>query len=309
MKLILIRGINDFFTGIQFLDKKITKLTGNNIEFNIPNDIFKGTNNCLPCEIELFNEKKQSKKYVVHVYICKNIFYVYLTKFGFTYEFIFLDEPDFKDLRNSDIGYEYDDNDNKHRIRISLINCNENIIEINGFCLPLRALCQDCHNNNNKNNSYQFSIYSKDKIICKISELYELKINFKEFYDKYNLTIRESYNSLINSIQKGADLDILKSLAIKQKQIIYEFNELNFHISKLELEQSLNDQSYFEFCYYLLVHKFLTRSLNQINNTSDLNNAIDNFKKFKDLIESDPDLKIYQKIFGLIQYNYISIFH
>ena len=302
VKLILIKGINDFYTGIQLLGKKITDFTDNKIEFDIPNEIFKGSNNCLPCEFILFNKSNQSKKYIIHVYICKNIFYVYLTKYGFTYEFIFLDTQDFKDLRNSDIGYEYDDNDNKHRIRISLINCNDNIIEFNGFRFSTPDIR---HKDNNKNDSYQFSIYSKDKIICKSSELYELKLNFKEFYDEYNVTIRESYNSLIYHIQQGTDLDTLKSLAIKQKQIIYEFNELNFHISKLELDQSLNDQSYFNFCYYLLVHKFLTKNLDQINNTPDLNKAIDNFKKFKDVIESDPDLKIYQKIFGLIQYNYI----
>ena len=71
------------------------------------------------------------------------------------------------------------------------------------------------------------------------------------------------------------------------------------------MEQSLNDQSYFDFCYYLLAHKFLTKDLEQINNIADLNNAIDNFQQFKCKIEVDPDLKIYQKIFGLIQYNYI----
>ena len=37
---------------------------------------------------------------------------------------IFLDGPDFLEIRKSNIGYEFDDNGNKHRIRISVINYN-----------------------------------------------------------------------------------------------------------------------------------------------------------------------------------------
>ena len=47
--------------------------------------------------------------------------------------------------------------------------------------------------------------------------------------------------------------------------------------------------------------------MDKIKKVEDLNQIINNFKKFKTKLSEDKDLKIYQKIFGLIQYNYISI--
>ena len=55
-----------------------------------------------------------------------------MSKEGYTFELIISDEYDFKDLRNNNnMEYQFDDNGNKHRIRISLINYGHLTIEIN----------------------------------------------------------------------------------------------------------------------------------------------------------------------------------
>ena len=132
-KFIIKKDINDFFTGFKFLDKIINALEDSH-EFEIPIDKFKGTNNSLCSEIELFNKNKISKKCLINIYICRNIFQLYLSKLGYTFEMIFLDYPDFLEIRKGGIGYEFDDNGNSHRVRISLINYNNSImIDFNKF--------------------------------------------------------------------------------------------------------------------------------------------------------------------------------
>ena len=50
----------------------------------------------------------------------------------------------------------------------------------------------------------------------------------------------------------------------------------------------------------------MIKKWDKIKKVEDLCCFFDNFKKFKTKLSEDKDLKIYQKIFGLIQYNYIS---
>ena len=66
-------------------------------------------------------------------------------------------------------------------------------------------------------------------------------------------------------------------------------------------------KKYIEFFFQLLVHKYLINQSDKIKKVEDLKSVLNNFKKFKTKLSKDKDLKTYQKIFGLIQYNYISI--
>ena len=86
-------------------------------DFDVPFENFKGINNSFATVIELFNGHT-SKQYIVNIYRCLNIFNLYLSKEGSTFELIFSDEYDFKDFRNNGLAYQYDNNANKHRIRI-----------------------------------------------------------------------------------------------------------------------------------------------------------------------------------------------
>ena len=129
VKFIIKKSNDDYFTEFKFLNKKI-KITKESHDFDIPIIKFNGTNNYFASVIELFNEQT-SKQFLINIYKCLNIFNLYLSKEGFTFELIFSDEYDFNNLRNSELNYQFDDNGNKHRIRISLINYSQSIIEIN----------------------------------------------------------------------------------------------------------------------------------------------------------------------------------
>ena len=255
----------------------------------------------------MFN-KQTSKQFLINIYKCLNIFHLYLSKEGFTFELIFSDEYDFKDLRNNDLDYQFDDNENKYRIRISLINYSQSIVKINNnFKFAPLFYCSQSDEKGNTYDSFQLSIYSKDKIIYSQNELFYPTINILSFYEKYNKIINDSYNKVEQLQQKELfNVNTLKSIAIALIQINQEFNKLNLQKSKSELEIAFNDEKYIEFFFQLLVHKYLIKKWNQIKKVEDLYYIINNFTKFKTKLSEDKDLKIYQKIFGLIQYNYIS---
>ena len=306
VKFIIKKSNDDYFTEFKFLNKKI-KITKESHDFDIPIIKFNGTNNYFASVIELFNEQT-SKQFLINIYKCLNIFNLYLSKEGFTFELIFSDEYDFNNLRNSELNYQFDDNGNKHRIRISLINYSQSIIEINNNFKFAPLLY--CHQNDEKDNSYnsfQLSLYSKDKIIFKQNELFQSTVNIHSFYEKYSKIISDSYKNIENLQQKEFfNIDILKSTANALIQICIEFNKLNFQKSREELEIAFNDDKYIEFFFQLLVHKYFIKKCDKIKDFEDFCQKMKNFKKFKTKLSEDEDLKIYQKIFGLIQYNYIA---
>ena len=261
VKFIIKKGYDDFFTEFKFLNKKI-KITNESHHFDVPSEKFKGTNNSFASIFELFNGQT-SKKFLINIYKCLNIFNLYLSKEGFTYELIFSDEYDFKDLRNNNIDYKFDDNGNKHRIRISLINYSQTLIKINNnFKLAAPFYCNQIDENENSYNSFQLSIYSRDKIIFRQNELFNPTINIVSFYEKYKKTISDSYNNIEKLQQKESfNINILKSTAIALIQINQEFNKLNLQKSKSELEIAFNDEKYIEFFFHLLVHKYLIKKI------------------------------------------------
>ena len=304
VKFIIKKDKNDFFTGFRFLDKIINDLEDSH-EFEIPNDKFKGTNNSLCSEIELFNKNKISKKCLINIYICRNIFQLYLSKLGYTFEMIFLDYPDFLEIRKGGIGYEFDDNGNSHRVRISLINYNNSMIDFNKFYFsPLKYCNYPDSVKTNDYNSYQLSIYSKNKVVSRPNELFNPSIDVENFYNKYNDEIKQSYDELMKILKKDKfEADDLQSIAKKKISINNHFNKLEFHKSKSELEKAFNDEKYVEFFYQILVHKLLICI--KFKDSEHLKEVLNNFHQFKVKLDSDKELHIYQKVFGLIQYNYI----
>ena len=148
-KFIIVNKKTDYFTGFRFLEYELKEIIKNCIEYDIPDEKFNHTNNVLPVEIELFN-KNDSKKFIIHIYKCDNVFYIYLKRSGITYEFLLLEGDDFKNLKSDKIGYECDSNGNQHRVRITMINYNEAEIYFgdlpiipNIFITPNIKLCDE----------------------------------------------------------------------------------------------------------------------------------------------------------------------
>ena len=161
VKFYYVRGEKNEFSSFIFFNER-TEIEGNfSKEFYIPIENFKATNNILASEIILKNNQKNREiKYIINIYICENIFYLFLSDGGLTFELLFLD---FGNIKINNNEYKFDNNYNIHRKRISLINYNLNYIYINDiFFIPylhLPAIDDD------KSNSFQFSFYSAKQII------------------------------------------------------------------------------------------------------------------------------------------------
>ena len=92
---------------------------------------------------------------------------------------------------------------------------------------------------------------------------------------------------------ENCDFDTLISNANIQYEANNNFNKLELHKSKEELEIAFNDENYVEFFYKLLSHKLLLSDKSPIKSTKDFIKAI-KFNDFKKELISDHDLKIYQ---------------
>jgi len=116
--------------------------------------------------------------------------------------------------------------------------------------------------------------------------------------------IKKSYDELMKILAKDKfGVDDLQSIAKEKISINNYFNKLQFHKSKSELEKAINDEKYVEFFYQILIHKLLICI--KFKDSKHLKEVIDKFHQFKIKLDSDKDLKIYEKVFGLIQYNNI----
>ena len=178
VKFLIMKDKDDYFKGFRVLGNKVD-ITRDCYEFDVPIDKFNGTNNCLICKLELFKNEMISKNFIINIYICQNIFHLYLSENGFAFEIIFSDELDFKESPTLNTKFEYDDNGNKHRKRVSLINYSSSFITFNNFSfMPFNyTSSMDL----NTTNSFQFSVYSRSMIIVKANELLDSSINIKNF--------------------------------------------------------------------------------------------------------------------------------
>ena len=306
VEFLLMRDKNDFFTGFKFLGNTVD-ISEENYTFTIPDEKFDGTNNCLTSQIELFNKhntSKKSKKFIINLYLCENIFHLYLNEMGLTFEIIFSDEIDFKESPIINTKFKFDNNYNIHRKRVSLINYNYSFINFHNFTFAPLSYLQT--KDFNVKNSFQFSIYSSSKIIYKDNELFNSSLNIKDFYQRHNKQINDVYKKIIESANDDIfDKENLNSAFTEIVPINNEFNKMNFCKSKIVLDYAFDDDVYIEFMYRFLIVKLLLKLLPKIKNQQEMKNIISKYDDFKQNIISDKDLKKYQKIFGLIQANYI----
>ena len=215
---------DDYFTGFKFLDKKIDIIQDNH-EFDIPEEKFIGTNNYFTTVIELFNkENNASKKYLINIYNCKNIFHIYLTSLGCTFEFVFLGEFDFKSIWKSNCDFKFDNIGSKYIKRISVINYNFATITFGNWTIIPFIYCPQCDINKNTFNSFQLFVYSKTKIICQPNIICEQDDNIQidnstkdDEYSKDEYIINKlKENSPKNSFNSG---NLLKEINLSKEEI------------------------------------------------------------------------------------------
>ena len=274
IKIIIKREINNYFTYFKFLDNviEIKDLIDGIYQYDINDDLFFGTNNCIPIEFILGNKFNDTKKFIINIYKSLNIFNLYLQECGFTCEIILLDTYLDKKIYNQK-KYSTDNNNNIHRKRISLINCNDLIIKIGSFnFIPFSHFPVDKTNDN----SFQFSIYSKEAIITKPNKLLNNNnIDISNFYIKNKEIIETSYKEIIDSLKnKTETIGNISEIVEKQNSIDNEFNKFNFCISKYDAEKNFDKKEYIDFFYEILVLKLFIKKPKHLEAKEHFKNVI-----------------------------------
>ena len=295
IKIIFIKEKNTLCKWFKMFDKQIG-LEGNLYETEITIDKFKDTNNSLPCEITLYKNEKEFKKFIVTIYKCENIFYMFLINFGISFEFIFLD---FGEITIEGKVYLSDNNNNIHRKRITLINFHLTYFKINNIIINIEDYIQQ------SKNSFQLSFYSEDIIVSKSNELFDQVLNIEDFYNNSNNKIQIFYEQFNKCLENNInDFKDLKKIVNDYHYICLKFLSFNFFQSKDILRTAFKETKYLDFFYKIFINRLVYNNLNKentINNANDIINILTKYNKFWEKIKGDK-LHNYQKVFALIEY-------
>ena len=295
---------NNAYDYFYVLSKKI-KIVNNKYSIPIPEFIFKDTTGCAAVNFILIDSrhKNKRKRFIINLYPCLNVIYVYLNDLGLiSLELIFLNKDE--DILIDNEKLIYDTNNNNFRKRIVLVGKRL------GFKLgkknfePHRYLSGV---NIDNNNSFQLSFYSKTLIVAKPIKIYKKKINFQYFYEKFIERIAEfdsDFKAIFDEHNQNTEKEI-PELINKNKNIIEQFNKLNFTKSLSVLKNEFNNNEYIDFIYKILINKIIKYHWKDRNDNKKIVESIKSLDILKNKIMNDINLEIYQKIFGVIEIFFI----
>jgi len=305
VKFYLVKGPANIVKSFIFLNEKINT-EGNSILKYIPLSKFEGTNNCLPCDISLLNDKNEIiVNHIFNVYRGNNVSYLFLENIGFTYEFIFLNQENHPIILNNE-SCESDNNSNIYRQRVSFINYHLNYIQFKNIKFIPSAYFSAIQNYNDFT-SFQYSFYNDKLVIIQPNKLFNPNLDISDFYNEKKEKIYLFYTEL-EKIIKNATLNFKSQLEVLLNQYneeYHKFKHLNFCKSKVVIKKSFAPNEYVEFFYYIIIIYMLKGKLDDIRTINDLISMLNKFKLFYEVIKKDSNLENYQKIFSLIQYSYI----
>ena len=182
VKFYLVKGPANIVKSFIFLNEKINT-EGNSILKYIPLSKFEGTNNCLPCDISLLNDKNEIiVNHIFNVYRGNNVSYLFLENIGFTYEFIFLNQENHPIILNNE-SCESDNNSNIYRQRVSFINYHLNYIQFKNIKFIPSAYFSAIQNYNDFT-SFQYSFYNDKLVIIQPNKLFNPNLDISDFYNE-----------------------------------------------------------------------------------------------------------------------------
>ena len=255
------------------------------------------------------------------VYLGKNIGYCFIDDFGTTFEFLFLKRDEkIKNFLEKKIiikkEYFYkkkikiipNNIDNIDRANLLLINCPINvIIKINKNKKIYVRKIYPCINVFSSGNSFQICFHNdnlEDFVFRETKDIEEL--NFDKEYNIYNEKVNKIFDVLFNEMKNNnsnTNLDkILLNLYGKEKKDLEKliFKMLNF--GKNIFEEELNKECYIDFIFKIILFMYINyyKSKKEIQ-INDIRNIYDKLIINKNKICNDFSLKIYEKIYLLIE--------
>lgn len=297
-------------------------------------------------ELKIKNNPEIKVDGFFEIYLGDNIGYCFIDNIGVTFDFSFLflnDKNKFENFMNNTIVYTVKNNlmfdsiesiklkpnklQTEDRANLLLINCNEKaVIEINNQ--------NKIELDNIKNKIKQFSIQNSyqvclndenDRYFAYKTIVPNETFNFKDIYESNLDKINKLYDNLNNLIIQSSDI-IDKSFLQKIIQYNKENNNKSYYedikeiidkkyiYSKNIIEKELNREEYIDFIFKVIVLLCIYRILEEkIKKEENINKdyikeIICKLIKNKEKIIQDKSLKIYEKIFLIIELFYSDIY-
>ena len=311
------------------IDDKYFSTSKEEINLNIPFDDYEKDLGKKICEYKLFTENRAyNLGGLFEIYLGYNIGYCYIDNIGTTFQLLFLQQVEklehFKNCNFTssildawyfqvEIKLSLNQINTKDRASLILINCLPyTFIKKNGEIFMDSEKIRARINSFSHYDSYQLCFHNDDFDNFAYKTITQLdKLNFEFLYEKYNENVDETFNKLLDGI-KREDQSAIKDIMLIYNENKNEFENIikrNFIFGKIILEEKLNKENYFDFMFKII---FLTMIKENIDSNHDIN-----FDEFNDIyfkllenkneISNDNSLKIYEKIFLLIDLYFLKL--
>ena len=296
----------------QFFSKRITKfrlsfqekpddIKEDKRTFQIPENIFKHGKDKAVIQITLYDDSNKFENYEFNVYYGRNRAYVQTDSFlKHVYEIIF------KNLKNVNITQygkqfkELDNLENQHRERLTLINYDSNLIEINGINIDLLNIVS----NNLKDNNipfYQISVLDLETgkfIVQPIISRSEYNSQFLEGNQKLMLAFEKNFKKLLEA--NISDFKKIKENIDEKFKILNKYESLNLNRDDNYLDEIFNKKEFLNlplfWNYSLIRFYFMSNQEYNYFNNDPIKRLIINIKEIKTKIIKTKDLPIYEKV-------------
>ena len=256
-----------------------------------------------------------------------NIAYCFLDDGGITFKILFLQKKEsIKEFINSkftinniyniknEIELSLNQNETEDRANLILINCltNTEIKKEGQLLINLREVVGESEFSE-KNVGYQICYHYGNYIDYAYQKMEEVdQLNFKNLYDSNLDQVEEMYkilNTIMDNKDKTKTKELINNFFKKYKEKRYELTnniiQRKYLYSNKILEEELNSGNYFDFIFKILSLILFEEKYSEGDEKN--NYGINDFKiiynkliENKKKLESDNLLKIYEKIFLLI---------
>lgn len=305
--------------------------TNKNIDIKVPfdeKDIEIGKKICKYSLIMRYNKVTKTKvSGIIEIYLGNNIGYCFIDNIGVTFDLCFFNNNGSIDkfvisnfllnhknfMISESISVKPNKNNTQDRANILLINCWENlIIKINGeSIIEFSDIIKEI-NNYSFDNSYQVCFSDnnfRDFATRKIEEINTF--NFKNIFDKYKANVNQIYEQILYLFNNHKNLEKkLQKICDDNQYLEDEILFLKFVYPKKVLGIQFNNELYIDFffklIYFLNIKK--AKEKKETINTTFLQEMHDRLLKEKNKICNDKNLKIYEKIFLLIEIFFSELF-
>ena len=255
------------------------------------------------------------------IYFGKNIGYCFIDDIGETFELLFLKKKEnlqkfienkisLKNKKHTKKIIDINPNkiDTEDRANILLINCPlYTSIKIDEKqTIDLKQMDNEINVFSGKNDCFQICFHTdniKDYSFRKIRKIEEF--NFDNAYNKYNLKVNQIYNNLLNEMNNdnsNVEDAFFKLLDVDDLKLTLEkLIDKKLNYGRDILEEELNKEFYIDFIFKIVFFKYIDYIIDEKLPINYVKLLHDRLVENKIKICGDKSLKIYEKIFLIIE--------